>query len=149
MLFNSNASDTMTHSHTHTPDRLLYCTLKPWFHVQLLHAIILRSGRGYSCQSVCMTSLQRCRLTISLVTFSCNLTLTVNTITSTHKYVNTSTKSRDSSKRCHWLQHFCLMSICNMFESLQLLRASGIAARCIAHETTALNKSSDTSMKSK
>ena len=48
--------------------------------------------------------------TISLVAFNCNLTLTVNTITS-QVYVNTSTTSRDSTKRCHWLQHFCLVNI--------------------------------------
>jgi len=80
--------------------------LKPWFHVQLLHATVLGSGRGYRCQSVCVCvmSLQKCPLTInycystiSFVAFSCNLR---------YKYVNTSTTSRDSTKRCHWLQHF-------------------------------------------
>jgi len=66
--------------------------LKPWFHVQLLHAIIiLGSGRGYRCQSVCVCvmSRQKRRLTISLVAFSCNLTLTVKMITSQvrrHRY---------------------------------------------------------------
>jgi len=28
--------------------------VKLWFHVQLLHAFILGSGRGYRCQSVCL-----------------------------------------------------------------------------------------------
>jgi len=28
--------------------------VKPWFHVQSLHAIIFGSGRGYRCQSVCV-----------------------------------------------------------------------------------------------
>jgi len=69
--------------------------------------------------------------TISLVAFSSNLALTVNMITSQlHKYVNTSTTSRDSTKRCHWLQHICLMDIFHTFESLQLLHA-GVATRCI------------------
>ena len=60
--------------------------LKPWFHVQLLHAIILGSGLGYRCQSVCdcrivseMSSDEELLLlsptvsaaTISLVAFSC------------------------------------------------------------------------------
>ena len=72
--------------------------------MQLLYAIILGSGRGYRCQSVRVTSLQKCRsddeellllsaaasaATISLVAISCNLTLTVKTITSQvrqHKY---------------------------------------------------------------
>jgi len=38
--------------------------------------------------------------------------------------------SRDSTKRCHWLQHFGLMNILNTFESLQLMHAT-IAARCM------------------
>jgi len=32
---------------------LLMNLFKPWFHVQLLHVIILRPGRGYRRQSVC------------------------------------------------------------------------------------------------
>jgi len=53
---------------------------------------------------------RRITVIISLVAFSCNLTLTVSTIT---RYV-TSTSTQvlcDSTKRCHWLQHFCLMNI--------------------------------------
>jgi len=37
--------------------------VKPRFHMHLLHAVILGFGRGYRCQSVCVRSLQKCRLT--------------------------------------------------------------------------------------
>jgi len=37
--------------------------LKPLFDVQLLRAFSLGSWRDYRCQSVCVTSLQKCRLT--------------------------------------------------------------------------------------
>jgi len=39
--------------HRLVTDGRIHDVLKPWFHVQLLHAIILGSGRGYRCQSVC------------------------------------------------------------------------------------------------
>jgi len=43
---------------------------------------------------------------------------------------NTSTTSRDSTNRWHWLQHFFASWIfSNTFESLQLLLHAGIAAR--------------------
>ena len=71
--------------------------LKPWLHVQLLHAIILGSGRRYRCQSMCvcdvtskmsadeellLLSAATSAATISLAAFGCNLTLMVNMITS-------------------------------------------------------------------
>jgi len=52
--------------------------------------------------------------------------------------INSSAKSRDANKRCHWLQQFCLM---NIFQHVG--KPAIIAAYCmqklhaiIAHETT-------------
>jgi len=51
------------HHGVNTTNQRTRPAVKPLFHVQLLHAIILGSGRGYRCQLVCVTSLQKCRLT--------------------------------------------------------------------------------------
>jgi len=127
-------------------------SLKPWFHVQLLHAIILGSGRGYGCQSVCVTSHRKCRLTKSycyyqppfhwlhLIVKEKESLLNDNGCVPCSNS-NTSTTSRDSTKRCHWLQHFCLM---NMFQHVWkpviIARKNCSALRAIiAHETTALD----------
>ena len=57
-----------------------------------------------------------------------------------HTHVSSSAKSRDATKRCHWLQQFCLM---NIFQHVG--KPAIIAAYCmqklhaiIAHETTVL-----------
>jgi len=44
--------------------KIIACSnFSAWFRVQLLRVIILESGRRYRCQSVSVTSLQKCRLT--------------------------------------------------------------------------------------
>jgi len=66
-----------------------------------------RSGRGYGCQSVCETSHQKCRQTVGSVY---PVVIEKESVLNDYGYVpcsngNTSTTSRDSAKRCHWLQH--------------------------------------------
>jgi len=78
--------------------------------MQQLHAIVLGSGRDYRCNQ-CVTGDVICEMSSDE-----ELLLL----------------SRDSIKRCHWLQHFGLMNIFEhvCMKSLQLLHAT-IAARCM------------------
>jgi len=106
--------------------------LKPWFHVQLLHAIILGSGRGYRSLSISIVwrHFKNVRWrSVTVITysyyqplrqqrrfhFSCKRKrkrvkqLWMHNLPCSNG--NTSSTSRDSTKRCYWLQHLCLMNI--------------------------------------
>ena len=75
-------------------------------HVQIFLKCYVPQQTLFHCSSINIsTSLL---LNDIVMTLNLNCNLNVNRIIR-HKYVNTSTMSRDSTKLCHWLQHFRLI----------------------------------------